>query len=277
MSYTPKNKIIVDEQKVIKEYLQGDSTSILAKRYGYKTPKSINDLLRRNGVIPRTVIESQHNRRPYNGLRLNIINSELIAYYIGLLITDGYVHEKKKMIELTLEDKDVIEFLSKEFGTKYYIVDRRNRNENFKILYRLTLRGEELIEDLKRYNIHQSKTFDVCKDFTLNSSEIFYLPYILRGMIDGDGWVRKDGNEFYFCSASIYSIIWAFNMFSKIGMKNLYVNIRPQIENYHNIYEIRTAIKENIDILKDIIYNKPFGMMRKYNRVHSLYEDVQRL
>jgi hypothetical protein len=28
--------------------------------------------------------------------------------------------------------------------------------------------------------------------------------------------------------------------------------------------------------IRDVIYKKPFGMMRKYNRVHNI-EDVQRL
>lgn len=39
-------------------------------------------------------------------------------------------------------------------------------------------------------------------------------------------------------------------------------------EDYHEMYEIRTAISENIDILKNVKYDKPFGMMRKYNRIH---------
>ena len=68
--------------------------------------------------------------------------------------------------------------------------------------------------------------------------------------------------------SSIYSIVWAFNMFSQIGMQNLYINIKEQKEDYHEMYEIRTAISENIDILKNVIYDKPFGMMRKYNRIH---------
>lgn len=268
MSYIPKNKIIVDEQKVIEEYNNGKSTSVLAKQFGYKTPKSINDLLRRNGVKPRTVLEGQHNRRGYNGLRLNIINSKLIAYYVGLLITDGYINEDSNTIELTLEDEDVIKFLSESFNKRYTIIDRRKQHPNHKILYRITLHGHELIDDLKRYNIHQNKSFDVCKNMILNSSEMFYVPYILRGMIDGDGWIRKDGKEFYLCGASIYSIVWAFNMFNQIGMQNLYINIKEQKEDYHEMYEIRTAISENIDILKNVIYDKPFGMMRKYNRIH---------
>lgn len=271
MPYIPKNKKIVDEEQVIKDYQSGLSTTILAKKYGYKTPKSINDLLRRNNVLPRTVLESQHKRKGYNGLRFDIIDSKLKAYYIGLLITDGYIHSEnnKCYIELTLEDEDVISFLANQFNTSYTIVNKKK--ENLKVLYRIVLHGKELVEDLKRYNLIQAKTFTVCKDMKLQYCEEKFVPYILRGAIDGDGWIRKDGKEFFLCSASIFFIVWAFNAFVSLGFKDLQINIKSfnDNSNYHEVFLIRSANQDNIKLLKDIIYDVPYGMNRKYNRLHQ--------
>ena len=235
MAYIPHNKKIVDEEQVIKDYQSGISTPVLAQKYGYKTPKSINDLLRRNGVLPRTVLESQHQRKGYNGLKLDVIDSQLKAYYIGLLITDGYIHEDngKYYIELTLEDEDVISFLSKEFNTSYIQIKRKEKNR--KILYRITLHGKELVDDVKRYGLTQAKSFTVCNNMKLEYYEEKFIPYILRGAIDGDGWIRKDGKEFFLCGASIYFIVWAFNALVSLGFKDLQIKIKPQNKdlNYH--------------------------------------------
>lgn len=271
MSYTPPNKKIVDEEQVIKDYQSGMSTTMLAQKYGYKTPKSINDLLRRNGVLPRTVLEAQHQRKGYNGLKLDVIDSQLKAYYIGLLITDGYIHEdnNKYYIELTLEDEDVISFLAKEFNTSYIKV--RRKKENRKTLYRVTIHGKELIDDIKRYGLTQSKTFTVCNDMKLQYCEEKFIPYILRGAIDGDGWIRKDGKEFFLCSASIYFIVWAINAFVSLGFKDLQIKIKAKGDdvNCHDVFEIRSANQDNIELLKQLIYDTPYGMSRKYNRLHQ--------
>lgn len=44
---------------------------------------------------------------------------------------------------------------------------------------------------------------------------------------------------------------------------------------YNGIYLLRTAIKENIQTLKEKVYDKHFGMGRKFNRLYGI--DVQRL
>ncbi len=264
----PGNKKIVNEQDVIKDYESGMSTPQLARKYGYKTPKSINDLLRRNGVTPRSVLDSQHLRKGYHDLKLNVVDSELKAYYIGLLITDGYIHEERKpYIELTLEDEDVISFLANTFHTNYFPC--RTRDSKRKTLYRVVLYGQSLVDDIKRYGLIQSKSFTV-GDLHLLKEEEKFIPYILRGAIDGDGWIRKDGKEFFLCGASIAFITWALKAFNQLGFLGLRIKDKPQPKGCHEMYEIRSALVHNIDLLKSIIYDKPFGMARKYNRLHQV-------
>lgn len=265
----PYNKKVIDEQQVIKDYENGMSTCQLAKKYGYKTPKSINDLLKRNGVQPRKLIDAQHLRRGYSNLSLSVIDSEIKAYYIGLLLTDGYIMDNeekhKHYIELTLEDEDVIMFLANHFNTNYYPV---KKNQNVKTLYRFVLYGKELVNEIKRYGLTQAKTYTI-GNLNLTEQEQKYIPYIIRGCIDGDGWVRKDGKEFYICSASKMFIEWIINSLNNINFKELETKVQHN-KGYNDVYLVRTALKHNIDLLKTSIYDKPFGMNRKYNRVHQL-------
>lgn len=51
--------------------------------------------------------------------------------------------------------------------------------------------------------------------------------------------------------------------------------LKKKLNEYNGIYLIRSASSENIEILKRYIYDKPFGMQRKYDRLYK--EDVQRL
>lgn len=36
-----------------------------------------------------------------------------------------------------------------------------------------------------------------------------------------------------------------------------------------DVWQIRTSLQHNLEILKLLVYNKPFGMSRKYNKLHS--------
>lgn len=107
----------------------------------------------------------------------------------------------------------------------------------------------------------------------LSIDEKRYLAFIVRGIIDGDGWVRKDGCEFFICSASEKFIKWCKEALEEL--KFIDIKIRFIENDFNGIYIIRTAVIHNIKLLQNLIYKEPFGMMRKYNLLHK--KDVQRL
>ena len=41
-------------------------------------------------------------------------------------------------------------------------------------------------------------------------------------------------------------------------------------------WRIDTALEYNINILKDIIYNQPYGMARKYNKFRETFYDYNK-
>lgn len=258
---------IEEEKKIAKEYIDGKSSYELCKIYGYKTHKSITDKVKKyyGKEYVRSSEESINiikNRNDLLQFRLNEIDSEFKAYFLGLMTSDGCIHSNNKSIELSMTDEDVIKFCSLHIGKNYksYI-----REGNRKKIHRITFNHKELVEDLKRYNIIPQKTH-IIKGFSFNPSEEKYIPYYVRGCIDGDGWIRKDGHEFYICSASYEYIIWLKKLLeTKIYMVDLNV-----YQDENGVYYIRSSLEKNINILKAIIYDKPFGMSRKYNKLHQI-------
>lgn len=164
------------------------------------------------------------------------------------------------MIGLDLVDEDAIKFISKFLNNhKYSKIPPKK--ENLLNKYRIQISGKNRIEQLKRFGIHEKKTFNT-EGCSLTHEELEYLPFILRGIIDGDGWIRKDGKEFFISSASFKFIQWCKKSLEYIGFLNL--KITYQKNEFNGIYLIRTGLKSNISLLKEKIYfEENFGMNRK--------------
>lgn len=248
-----------DELKIVELYKSGLSATEIAKRYEYKRKESIYSKLEKFNVKRQNWNDEQSLKKSYFEFSLERIDTEFKAYFLGLMLTDRYINEERKYIELELIDEDCIAFLAKKIGVKYKVIDKKNKN--LQLRYRITLYGEKYINEVKRLALVKRKTFSN-KTPLLKEEELMFASYILRGAIDGDGWIRKDGLEFFLCSASKEMIYWYKNIMEKIGFIDLKVTF---IKNkWNGIYQIRTGIKYNLYILKNRIYNKKIGMMRKY-------------
>ncbi len=103
-----------------------------------------------------------------------------------------------------------------------------------------------------------------------------YLPYIIRGIIDGDGCVSKTsygGAQFYICSMSELFIDWIIEVLEKdFFMTDIHK--RQNIET--GIWRIETSNQYNILKLIALVYNKPFGMNRKYNELRKTFRDYNK-
>lgn len=259
-----------DEDEIVRLYKLGKTSEEIAEIYGYKTKVSIIQKLNRNNVQIRDSGEIMKGRRKYKDFNFINIDSQEKAYIIGLLISDGYVSESRSYIGIDLVDKDCIEFISDFININYTTIPSKNKKHKTK--YRILIYGKEYLEQVERFGIFPNKTFKT-KGCELNKNEQKYIPYILRGVIDGDGWIRKDGKEFFISSASEAFIYWCKNSLEDIGFINIKYSFKKNESN--GIYIIRTALKSNIDLLKKEIYDAPLGMSRKYDRLYK--KNVQRL
>ena len=80
------------EIQIVEEYKQGVPVKTLMTKYGFKTQKSITDKIKKHFPNNYTEIieQGRYNRKKYH-YTMNEIQNEFDGYFLGLLLTDGYV------------------------------------------------------------------------------------------------------------------------------------------------------------------------------------------
>ena len=179
--------INMNDDIIFYDYMQGISASAITKKYKIQY-NTIKKIIENKGSKMRS--HSQANRRyTFNHNFFENIDSEQKAYYLGFILTDGYVGEKDIVFELKSIDKHIIEtFVTVINGTnKIHKIIRRGNffSKRGCITSRLNFRSEKMIDDLKNLGIKRGKTYKI---------NIPVLPDYLerhfwRGVLDGDGYV----------------------------------------------------------------------------------------
>ena len=101
------------EKQLVQDYMSGVSVKDLMKKYNFATKKSITDKVKKYyGENYKKIIQiAKENRKSYS-YAFNGIKTEFDAYFLGLLLTDGYITTRKSDVGLDLTDKDCIDFIS---------------------------------------------------------------------------------------------------------------------------------------------------------------------
>ena len=259
---------IEEEKQMVQEYLSGAPVHVLQDKYGYKTKKSITDKVKK--YLGKEAIQiARENRKDYD-IEFNKINSSFNAYFLGLMLTDGYIiNENSLGIDLT--DEDCIQFLSKVTGRGYKSYDDPDHN---KTRHRLIFASKEVVQNLARYGVVRNKS-KILGEVSLEEDEERYLPYIIRGIIDGDGCVYATSYgapAFYICSASETFIRWI----KKVLENRLYFKELSISQSEEGLWRIDTADQQNILKLLAIVYDKPYGMSRKYEFIRKTFRDYNK-
>lgn len=261
-----------EERKIVEEYLNGVPVNVLLARYGYKTKKSIFDKVAKyyTGNNDPSVI-AKNARKPY-ALSLEKIDTRFNAYFVGLMLTDGYICSTNKFgIDLT--DEDCIAFLSESTGQKYATYPGPNSGN--KERHRIVFYDSEAVKALERFGCVPKKSL-ILPTPQLCEEEYRFLPYLIRGIIDGDGSTTPTSYgapQFLITTASEEFAQWI-----KTVLENrMYMN---DVQIYTSVnscgttmYDIGSALKQNIQILLALSYNEPYGMARKYNQLNQTFRD----
>ena len=254
---------IEQEKEIVHRFLEGDSCNKLKDKYGFKTAKSVSDILKKNGIDAwGHYLESCEISKRYKDFSLATVDSPLKAYFLGLMATDGWVNENRRSVSLSLIDEDCIRFLSESIGCSY--ASFKKKDVNSQPFHKFEMKGK-IYDELTALGITPRKTKNLSLNFDLIDKDLF--PYLFRGIVDGDGWVRKDGKEFFVCSASKPFLDSLIPYLYDFGMHGLQVK-----EKEEGFYLLRSAKKQNLHVLKSF-YADPFGMERKRA---LLQNDVQR-
>ena len=256
------------EIQLVEEYKQGTPVIELMNKYGYKTKKSIMDKVKK--YYPENyeeiIKEAQDSRRGYV-YSLEKLTSPFDAYFVGLLLTDGYVLSDRDGLGLDMTDEDAISFVAKTIGTNY-----KSYNDGIhKTKHRVLIAMPGISKQVERFGIIPNKS-TILPTPKLLDEEKQFLPYIIRGIIDGDGCVSKTsygGAQFYICTMSRDFAIWI----TEVLKNNFFMDDIAIRMSESGLYRIETANQYNILKLIAIVYNKPFGMNRKYSYLRKTFRD----
>lgn len=253
---------------MVQEYIEGAPVTELMAKYGYKTKKSISDKVKKYypNEYKDIIKQAQDNRRGYT-YSLEKITSPFDAYLVGLLLTDGYVLSDRDGIALDMTDEDVIKFIAETIGTTYKIYS----DGVHKTKYRVIINIPGITKQVARFGIIPNKSLWIPEPQLLEEEQQ-YLPFIMRGIIDGDGSVAKTsygGAQFFIVTMSPTFMNWIV----KVLTKDFFMDDIRITHEENGIYRIETANQYNILKLIAIVYNKPFGMNRKYNELRKTFRD----
>lgn len=119
------------------------------------------------------------------------IDSHQKSYFIGLIASDGSVHNKKanyensqNTMQITLKsnDRHILEILHRELNTGRKCTIGNNGNTcSFQIA------SDDICEDISKYGIIYNKTWNL----NISNIPLEYIPSFLLGYFDGDGSISK--------------------------------------------------------------------------------------
>ena len=260
-----------EEKQLVEEYISGTSVVSLMQKYGYKTKKSITDKVKKYypDNFQEKIINARDNRKDYQ-ITFEGVTDNFSAYFLGLMLTDGYIQDDNKFgIDLT--DEDCVKFISDVTGKTYNHYDDE---ENKKTRYRLVFSNKEVVKKLEEYGVMRRKS-KIIPAISLSEKEQKFLPYLIRGIIDGDGCIYKTSYgapAMYICSASEEFIRWIKGI-----LENKFFFYELSItQNNEGVWRIDTANQLNILKLISIVYPIPYGMSRKYELLRKTFRDYNK-
>lgn len=174
-----------ERENMISLFKEGNSQAQIGAILGY-SQVTVRRHLSRLGIKPRT--RSYYDTRKYcwNEEYFDSIDTPNKAYWLGWVVSDGYVDRKHNLIRIALAEQDsgILEKLNKEVGSDRPILWMQKRNERCQNQVRLSLTSSHAIGTMQSYGLISPKTFTVrFPDYIPEK----LIPHFIRGEWDGDG------------------------------------------------------------------------------------------
>ena len=249
------------EEKIVDLYFnQRLSSMIIAKQFNVSW-KTIQNILHKHNI---PIINNKDN---YKNLNLNTnyfedIKTPAQAYFLGWLITDGYANSKRKSISLELQERDIeiLELLKKELNsnTKLGFREKKNPSGSSTRTFRLAITSYKMRDDLAKFGVVPKKTG---KEF-LPKLDDTLMPHLIRGLIDGDGWISSKSKQIGFCGNQ--NIVTQLRDYLTLKLNIFHVKV-VQIE--PKLWQVTWASKKDIAIIGNYLYKEKgdFYLKRKFN------------
>lgn len=260
------------EKNMIRDYKNLISSTKVAIKYGFKTHKTVIDVLNKFDIDIREPKKITY----YNMDYFKKINSHDRAYILGFLLADGYVIKDYSGIAMQLNEDDgyILERMSRRLGESTTIIHidcsrkRKHRSKNFRNardMKRMSCFCPSMANDLKKYGMVKNKTFTLKFPSGIPKK---YLSSFCRGLWDGDGTVGIAKTRNIWCQV----VSASSNFLHKLSENIPFLNCVQNPSKGLNLYTLRICggNKETKRFLKWIYkYKSDLYLERKYAKVQS--------
>lgn len=253
----------IQEQEIIDLYINKKYTQkILAEKYSTTTTTIHNILLRNNVKIIKQPTKNIYQDEHY----FDNIDSEHKAYWLGFIFADGNVYGNQLAIEIHEKDIDLLRQFQKDLKLSNKISIRHRHNTS---VCCIRMNSNHLCNTLAQYHIIPNKT-----KYANHLPQVpeYLIPHLLRGLIDGDGWITQDKQKGYhigFLNNS-KSVCEEFKRYCNIVTNNL---CKGSVIKKDNSYCFQIQSKEATRQLATALYkDNSICLSRKYRLVEPLFD-----
>ena len=252
--------------KFYEYYNTGHSIKETANHFNIKYRETLHYLIYFGYYKPKRKQSKVHNLC-YNPRFFNKIDSELKAYFLGLLMSDGYIlttlYNKEIGIALKASDKYILDILNENISPLKKI-------SRYKNSYKWKVISEDMYEDLKHHGILENKSHI---DYNYPKIPKKFDKDFIRGYFDGDGCisVKSTGyNVISFCSNSKLFLqeLASKLLYYGIQTRPIFTTTRGRLSEFHTLY-ISGGI--NKGIFKNFLYtDATIFLKRKYEKFKEI-------
>lgn len=251
------------EKELCEKYVNGISSTILAKEYSINRT-TVVDIVKRNNYQ----VKLPNNISPYhfNEHWLDNLNAPEKLYFLGIMYADG-CNERTNKVSLSLKesDKQLLLDISKAIDSDrpLTVYDAPHKaNEKHEILKKLYFTSEYFSNKLLELGCVYKKSLILKWPDWLEGNEYFWS--FIRGCFDGDGSIsiKKNKNGEYNALLTYTGSIDFCNGLRNFLEKN---NIKTKFKIKNNHEEVYITSLKNCKLFLDNIYKeKSLYLKRKY-------------
>lgn len=243
------------EDKIIEMYLSNIDTVQIGKYFNTWNTSIRRVLLRRNIPIRSNGVATTYLTNPV--FQKEILNREE-SYFLGLLITDGCISNNTLTLGLKEEDVYMLERYAKFLGPKVS-VNKYFHTKHNKYQYEVKGKNKKIINRLQQLANFINKSFDLILYYPLNFD-------VLRGIIDGDGYITKEKGYVHIFKGSKNFLIQIQEFLKKY-------NIYSSIHKTHSCWKLSILRQKDIIFLYEkMYYSTDLFLLRKKERFGPLLE-----
>lgn len=244
--------------------------SFLLESYPKFGPKYIGDNLNRSVSSINIKLKSLGIRGQINN-RYEVFESSLSdikdLYIMGFLWADGYLHDDKNRLELSIVTEDFVD-ISELFDKEKWSIKERIRL-NRKPQTTIGLYKKEVCDIFRNTYNYLDKSLK-CPNF-IDKIPKELLFYFVRGFFDGDGcfYLSKDNKQKQCYLAGTYDQdwLWMENILNDLSIE---YSIKRKIQNENSKYSVIYIVSKDIKKFGEYIYKdydlEKIGLKRKYEK-----------